>query len=188
MTGVQTCALPICSLGIASSADIEPTRTLGDARGEEALALALGLKGAGYHVYACDLEGPQRLERVAALVREKLPADRPLSDWIYVHNFAEPARPRALQLRAGEGARLRGDLESLLRDLHEDLPKAFREEAFDEEKQRLIESFGKRQEEQQRALEKLATESGFAIVVTPEQNIALLPVIDGKPEIGRAHV
>ena len=97
-------------------------------------------------------------------------------DFVHVHNFAEPDRPRPIRLAAGQGRRLRTEFEAFVKGLHADLPKAFREEAFDEEKQRLIESFGKRQEEQQRALEKLATESGFAIVVTPEQNLSLIHI------------
>jgi ATP-dependent Lon protease len=168
-------------LGIASSADLEPSRTLGDARGEEALALALGLKGAGYHVYACDLEGPQRLERVAALVRERLPGDRPLADWVYVHNFSEPARPRVLRLQAGEGARLRSDLESLLRDLREDLPKAFREEAFDEEKERVLSRLRERQREEETRLSALAEREHLGIEITSQGNITLVPLIDGHP-------
>ena len=48
------------SLGIASSADVSESRTLGDARGEQALRLALNMHGPGYHVFACGVEGPER--------------------------------------------------------------------------------------------------------------------------------
>jgi predicted ATP-dependent protease len=169
------------ALGIASSEDAKPSAAPGDRRGERALELALRGPAAGYHAFVCGIQGPDRLEQIATLVRSMVGGEGAPCDFVYVHNFSEPDRPRPIRLAAGQGRQLRSDLEAFVKGLHEDLPKAFREEAFDEEKQRLIESFGKRQEEQQRALEKIATESGFAIVVTPEQNVALLPVVDGKP-------
>lgn len=171
----------VAALGIRSTADLEPTITLGDERGPEALAHALSMRSAGYHAYACGLVGPQRLERVAAIVRQKLRREEPLPDWVYVHDFAEPARPRALRLRAGEGSRLRGDLAALLRDLREDLPKAFHEEAFDAEKARVVEAFQERHRHEEQRLNEVAAREGLAIRFTPQGNLVIVPLLDGKP-------
>lgn len=169
------------ALGIASTADIEPRHALGDERGERALALALGTRSAGYHAFACGIEGPSRLERVAEVVRGLLHPSAPYRDWVYVHDFSNPARPRALRLRAGEGVRLRADLRALLEGLAEDLPKAFREETFDAEKARIVEAFKKKHREEQAALEEVARRSGFAIALSPEGAVALVPLHEGRP-------
>lgn len=169
------------ALGIRSSEDVEPSHVLGDRRGERALALALRMRAAGYHAFVCGIEGPDRLEQIAALVRPLLERGRPLRDWVYVHNFREPDRPRALQLPAGDGSRLRAELDAFIRGLREDLPKAFREEAFDQEKAQLVQAYEERQRGQQEHLEELAQRAGFTIVVTPQQNILLVPVVNGRP-------
>jgi ATP-dependent Lon protease len=169
------------SLGIQSSADVARADALGDRRGEEALRLALNLRGPGYHGFVCGLEGPDRLERVAALARPMLRREDPHWDWAYVHRFADPSRPRALRLRAGDGIRLRAELEALLRSLCEDLPKAFREEAFETEKAAVVGRFRERHAAQQQMLEEIAGRAGFALVFTSQGGIAIVPVVDGKP-------
>jgi ATP-dependent Lon protease len=169
------------ALGIRSTADVEPRVAFGDARGEKALALALATRSAGYHAFACGIEGPGRLERLADAAKGLLRRETPYPDWVYVHNFADPSRPRAIRLRAGQGVQLRSDLRALLAGLAEDLPKAFREESFDAEKGRIVEAFQKKHHEQQKALEDLASRSGFAISVSPQGSLALVPLIDGRP-------
>ena len=169
------------SLGIGSTSDVEARVAFGDERGEKGLALALGTRSAGYHAFACGVEGPGRLEQMADAVRRLLRREAPYPDWVYVHNFSDPSRPQAIRLRAGQGVRLRADLRAFLDALAQDLPKAFREESFDAEKLRLIEAFQKRQIEQQRALEELANRSGFAITVSPQGGLTLIPLIDGRP-------
>lgn len=169
------------ALGIASTADIEPSRAIGDTRGEESLRLALRMRGPGYHAFVCGVEGPGRLEQIAAVVRAVAQRDRPLRDWIYVHNFASPDRPRAIDLPAGDGRRFESELGALLRNLQEDLPKAFREETFDEQKARIVASFESRFREQHQALAELARRAGFAVMIAPPGNIMLVPLVDGKP-------
>jgi predicted ATP-dependent protease len=171
----------VAALNIRSTADVEPSSELGDERGRRALTLALGTRGAGYHAFVCGVEGPERLERIAEIVRPLMRADEPLHDWVYVHDFRNPNRPRALQLAAGDGRRLRSELASLVDGLREDLPKAFREEAFDEERSRIADAYQKRHEEAERHLRELAEREGFALRIAPQGNVLLVPVADGKP-------
>lgn len=169
------------ALGILSTRGLEAAGSLGDPRGQRALELALEMTGLGYHAFVCGLEGPDRLDRAADIVRSQLSRDEPSSDCVYLHNFSDPSRPRALRLPAGRGQELRTELAQLIRGLREDLPQAFREEAFDREKAELVEDYEKQQRAQQEQLEELAQESSFALGFTPEQNVVLIPVVDGKP-------
>jgi len=169
------------ALGVQSSRDVAPTEILGDARGEAALRMSLNLRGPGYHAYVCGLEGPARLERIADWIRPQVARVEPLRDWVYVHNFAEPDRPRAIRLVAGDGRRLRSELDSLLRALRHDLPRAFREEAFESEKAEIVQAFQERHQKQQETLETIAREAGFALSVTPQGMIAIVPLVNGRP-------
>ncbi|MBW2272492.1 MAG: AAA family ATPase [Deltaproteobacteria bacterium] len=168
-------------LGISSSTGVEPSAAMGDSRGEEALRLALNLDGPGYHAFVCGLEGPDRLERMAAMAGPMILRDEALWDWVYVANFEDPNRPHALRLAAGDASRLRSELGELLSKLREDLPRAFHEDAFESEKHRVVKAYEERGKEQQAALEALASKAGFQILFAPQGNIALIPVVDGKP-------
>jgi ATP-dependent Lon protease len=171
----------VSALGMRSSSEVEPCGDLGDARGARALSLALNMRSAGYHAYVCGIEGPARLERVAELVKGLVQREGELCDWVYVHAFASPDRPRALRLASGDGRRFERELGALIRNLREDLPRAFREEAFDEERARLIEASEQRQLEQQRELEQLSARAGFGVMINPQGNVLMVPLIDGRP-------
>jgi predicted ATP-dependent protease len=173
-------------LGIRSTDDLEASTALGDPRGAHSLDLALGMRELGYHAFVCGLEGPDRLDRAAAAVRALLRREAPSPDCVYVHDFSDANRPRALRLPAGRGRELRAELAALIRGLREDLPQAFREEAFDREKAELVESYEAHQRSQQQQLEKLAEEASFGLVFTPERNVVLIPMVDGKPVRGEA--
>jgi ATP-dependent Lon protease len=169
------------ALGVRSTIDVEPSSALGDPRGLRALELALNMRGPGYHAFVCGVEGPERLERIAAIARPLVRRDTPLSDWVYVHCFSNANRPRAIRLPAGDGRRLQNELATFIRNLREDLPKAFREEAFDEEKRRIVEAFQEQNRAEQRHLQELAERAGFTIILGPGGNVALIPLVDGKP-------
>jgi ATP-dependent Lon protease len=171
----------IRALGISSSEDAKGPGAFGDSRGLRALETALQVGGPGFHAYVCGLEGTDRLERVAALVRPILGTERLIWDWAYVHHFSDPNRPRAIRMRPGQGRRLRVELEALLRGLREDLPKAFREEAFESEKRSVVEEFEKRAGEHREELVEIGKRAGFALVFAPDGNIAAVPLVDGHP-------
>ena len=48
-------------------------------------------------------------------------------DWVYVHNFAEPDRPRAFPIPTGPGRRLAIAMMSFLEALQRKIPRAYRE-------------------------------------------------------------
>ena len=85
----------VAALGIRSSDDVEPSRSPGDARGEQALGLALNSMAPGYCAFVCGIEGPRRLEEVAGIVRRLVHREAPLRDWMYLHRFSASDRPRA---------------------------------------------------------------------------------------------
>jgi len=102
-------------------------------------------------------------------------------DWVYVHNFKYPDAPHALYLKAGKGVRLRDLMRDLVKALREELPKAFRQEAFDKEKTLLREKYNKRAQELNAQFDKAAREKGFLLQIGPRGNVMFIPLINGKP-------
>jgi hypothetical protein len=90
-----------------TTAEVAPVETtIGQPRAAEAIAFALEVGARGFHLYAAGSPGTGRESTVLAAVRS-FAATRPTPpDWVYVHNFAEPDRPRAFPIPAGQGRRL----------------------------------------------------------------------------------
>jgi hypothetical protein len=51
-------------------------------------------------------------------------------DWVYVHNFKDPLRPRAMRLPASRARALKQDMIGLVNFLKSDLRRAFEGEAY----------------------------------------------------------
>ncbi len=153
----------------------------GQERALGAIEMGLAIDHSGYNIYACGLEGTHRERELADLIRGFL-ADKPIpGDRVLVHNFSNPDRPKALDLPAGAGCQLRKDIHDLIEDLESDLPKTFRGETFEEEKESLTERYGREGEEIQRQLTKQAAEAGFALQLDSSGDIGFIPIKDGKP-------
>ena len=170
----------VAALGINSSDDASHVAEFGDSRGRTALELALSAQAPGYNAFVAGVEGPRRLERIADICRNLASPGEPPKDWIYVYNFQSPERPRAIQLSAGDGRRLKTALEGLIGGLGDDLRVAFEEEAFETEKSALVEAFEAEQLEHQAEVEALARDSGVRIA-SQRGSVAIIPVIDGEP-------
>ncbi len=102
---------------------------IGQQRGTKALAFGLGMRAPGYNVFVAGESGTGRMTAVQRLVAQRAAADARPADWVYVHNFQQPHRPRALALPAGRGAGLQIEVAELLATLQRELPRAFATES-----------------------------------------------------------
>jgi predicted ATP-dependent protease len=153
----------------------------GQERALAALELGLGVSASGYNIFVSGLTGAEKLETLRDWVAQHAVKASTPGDWVYVHNFKHPDAPRAIYLQAGEGSRLRQMMLDLVKTLREELPKAFRQEAFDKEKSVLTEKYNARAQELNAQLAALARERGFQVQVGSRGNIYFVPVVNGKP-------
>ncbi|HRE26669.1 MAG TPA: AAA family ATPase, partial [Anaerolineales bacterium] len=58
-------------------------------------------------------------------------------DLCYTHNFEDGRRPRLLRVPAGCGARLKADMETLVRELQIAIPRAFDSVEYGEQRDRI---------------------------------------------------
>ncbi len=153
----------------------------GQDRALAALELGLGVRHAGYNIYVSGLAGAHRADELAQLL-QRFVIDQPTpGDRVLVQNFRNPDRPRALYLQAGWGNRLRDDLRQLVDELRQLLPKTFRGETFEEEKERLAEQFGGQGEAINQRLTEHAEQAGFALQPSPTGDLIFIPLKDGRP-------
>ncbi len=169
-------------LGFADTSELQPLDAIvGQPRATEALDLGVGVRHQEYHIYAAGLTGTGRLKLVQQALQERIGAARIPDDWVYVNNFNEPDRPLAINLPAGQGRELRSAVQTLIETLVESLPKAFREEDFSRERDRIGEQYRKKGEEIFHELETHAAEHQIAVKQLPDGEVLFIPLKDGKP-------
>ncbi len=164
-----------------STAELPPLDgMIGQERAVAATAFGVAMRRAGYNLFVL---GPPRTGKTTTMRRvlDQRAAGEPTPpDWCYVHNFADPYRPTALELPAGRARELRAEMVRLVEECRVRLPRAFEGEQFERHEARILDDLGTRQRETIEALEARARAEGLAVVRTP-QGLALAPAPRGEP-------
>lgn len=170
-------------LAFTTTADLEarPRSMVGQERAIQALNLGLGIPQDGYNIYISGLTGSGARPYIEALLRERAATQPTPGDWVYVHNFRYPDQPQAIALQAGQGGRLKRDMERLVAHLREALPKAFRQEGFAKEQQELGEKYERAARQIQETFARTARENGFRVQFDASGNIAFIPMRGDRP-------
>jgi lon-related putative ATP-dependent protease len=168
------------SLGFATTSDLPPLdEMVGQDRAVEAVAFGVAIRQPGFNLYAM---GPEGIGKVSLLrqVLEARAAGEPVPpDWCYVHNFADPRRPRAISLPAGDGRTFRDRMAQLERELRTAIPAAFESDEYRNRREAIEASLKERRESALVDFERLAATKGFALLRTPI-GVGLAPLRDGK--------
>ncbi len=164
-----------------STRDLTGTKEFaGQERAFAALELGLGVAAGGYNIFVSGLTGSDKLENLCRWVAERAKVSTTPGDWVYVHNFKRPDAPAAIYLKPGQGNQLSQMMTELVKTLREELPKAFRQEAFDKEKSLLTEKYNARAQELNAQFATLARERGFQVQPGSHGNLYFVPIIKGK--------
>ena len=169
------------TLPFRTTAEVAPINTtIGQPRAAEAIAFALEVAARGFHLYAAGSPGTGRESTVLAAVRT-FAATRPTpSDWVYVHNFAEPDRPSAFPIPAGRGRKLAKAMTSFLDAAQREIPRAFESEDYVRRREQPLAEVRTRHAKLIADLRTFAQEREFALEMTPA-GIASIPLQNGQP-------
>jgi hypothetical protein len=149
----------------ASTRDLSGAREfVGQERALAALELVLGVGSSGYNIFVSGLTGDDKLETLRRWIAERVSSSATPGDWVYVLNLKQPDAPAAIYLKAGDGKRLKVMMRELVKTLRDELPKAFRQEAFDNEKVSLTEKYNNRAQEPNTHFAALARDRGDGIL------------------------
>ncbi|HEX9187050.1 MAG TPA: AAA family ATPase, partial [Vicinamibacteria bacterium] len=152
---------------------------IGQERAEEAVRFAIGIRRYGYNLYALGTSGMGKHGFVRAFLERQAAEEEAPSDWCYVHNFADPRRPRALRLPPGRGPRLAEDMRRLVDELRTTIPSVFDSEDYRARKKLVEGQFNEQSERAFGAIEERARKRGVAIVKTPA-GVGMAPLRDGE--------
>ncbi len=156
------------------------TNIIGQPRGTRAIEFGIGIQSQGYNTFVLGPTGTGRATAIERFLHERT-GDQPTpDDWIYVHNFETPHRPRAISFPAGQGAQFKGQMEQLVADLQRDMPLAFASEAYKEAMEAVQRDFERQQNEMLQTLQTKAAGKGLGLLNTAS-GFAIVPVQDGRP-------
>lgn len=155
---------------IQSSDDLADTSPmLGQNRALEAIEFGATIDRKGYNIYVLSPAESGTLGAVEAHLRDIASASRNAPDWVYVHNFADPRRPKAIRLKPGRAVGLKAQMNGAVSGLRETIPAIFssdeyqaRVKAIDAEAETAIQRLQERADDQNLTI--AATENGFKIV------------------------
>ena len=174
----------LCDLGrltFESTAELPFSKKIvGQPRGTRSIEFGIEISSPGFNIYVMGPTGTGRTTTIEHFLQEKAAAGPVPNDWVFVQNFQDQRRPRAISLPAGKGTQLREDLAELVAYLRREIPKAFETEEYKDAFSSIVQEL---EAHRSRILQKVrheAAEHGFAIVRTPD-GLIISPVLDGQP-------
>lgn len=152
---------------------------IGQERAVRAVSFGIDIESPGYNMYALGPVGTGKTTMIKKFLQRKA-EDQPVpDDWLYVNNFDDPDKPKALRLPASKGCKFEKDMQQLVEDMETDVPQAFESDEYDTEQERIQEELQEKRQELFQELEEKAKQKDFTLLQTPA-GIVLAPVVQGE--------
>lgn len=147
-------------------------------RALEAIRFGTKIKQRGYNLFVLGPSGTGKHSTVTSLLSEAAASDETPCDWVYLHNFEEPHKPKALKLPPGRGLPLKQALLRLVEDIQTSVPAAFESDDYRNRRQALDEAAHEKQSGAFDQLRRKAEEKSITLIRTP-MGFALAPLKNG---------
>jgi lon-related putative ATP-dependent protease len=182
---LRLCCDPECLPFTTTDELDELNEVIGQERAVDALHFGIGIKRAGFNLFALGPSGVGKDHLVRRALERRAKREPVPDDWCYVNNFADARKPSALRLPPGRALPFRRDMEKLVEELKAAVPAVFESEEYRNRREAVDEEFKHRQESRFEALQKKALAKNIGLIRTPV-GLALAPVRDGeviKPDL-----
>lgn len=170
-----------------STAELPPLqKIIGQERAVRSIDFGVDMPNFGYNIYVVGPPGSGRTTTVRQFL-DRRAAQRPVpQEWCYVHNFDDPRRPKAISLPAGRASKLQKAMVDLVRQLQQELPRAFEGEFFEQRRREIALELQRKQQELFQNLERYLNERGFALLRT-QMGLSIAPMLNGEVLTGEAY-
>ncbi|HEY1245559.1 MAG TPA: ATP-binding protein, partial [Hyphomicrobiaceae bacterium] len=177
------------SLGFRTTDDLTPVNGLiGQERALKAIQFGTDIKSHDFNMFVLGPPASGKTTAVKAHLGPKAAEEPVPPDWVYVYNFDNPNRPKALRLPSGRARHLAKGMIAALEELRGVLPVRFESEDYQTRRRAIDEQFRSGNEEALEALSKKANAQNIALLRTPT-GFAMAPMHEGKvvkPEVFNA--
>ncbi|MSP00005.1 MAG: ATP-binding protein [Acetobacteraceae bacterium] len=148
-------------------------------RAREAIGFGTCIGQPGFNIFAVGDTAGRVREAIRLMLDEAALSQRGPPDWVYVYNFADPQRPRALSLPAGRAPGFQKAVHDLIAELKAALPAVFESEDYQKQRGAMEQAIQAKGQAAFAALNEKAQAKNIAILRTPA-GFTLAPMRDGK--------
>ena len=135
---------------------------------EAAIRLGLALDASGYHIFVSGPSGSGKTSAIKSILASQSRPHRARRDFVYLHNFEDPDRPRLCTLPQGEGRLLKRRLIFFVDSLAEIVLSALHSTRLDNRRSALLRQLEDALREALEQLERDCRELGFVFVQAEE--------------------
>jgi lon-related putative ATP-dependent protease len=170
------------SLGFTSTREMAPLEgTIGQERALKALDFGLDVDAHGFNIFVAGAPGSGRNTTLGSVIG-KLAAGRPIpNDWVYVHNFHDPMKPRGISLPPGMGRHLAASMEELVTEAKARIPRAFEGGEYQQRVEAALSDVHEKHRQLTEEMVEEARKRGVALALTDSGVIATPLGPDGEP-------
>ncbi len=174
------------TLGFKTTAELEPIDGLiGQDRALRAIQFGADIKEYDFNMFVLGPPSTGKSTAVKTYLKSKAKPVRAASDWVYVFNYDNPNRPRALELPCGRAKQFATGMIKAIDELRATLPAMFEGDDYQTRRRAIDEAFRSGQEAALEELNRKAQSQNIAILRTPT-GFAMAPMLEGKvvkPEV-----
>lgn len=153
---------------------------IGQKRATKALNFGLSINRKGYNVFVTGITGTGRNSYSYSLAKKFAKGKYVPSDWCYVYNFDKPVRPKAIELKAGNGSTFKKHVEDFVCRLKTEIPKYFTSKEYEDKKSNIYNEFDVSNQDIVNRLNDKAEKYGFQFKQT-DRGLITYPLIEGRP-------
>ena len=124
------------TLDIQSSEQVAPVAgIIGQRRAVAALRFGLGVRDGGFNIYVAGPPGIGKMTAVRSFLADIARTKATPPDLCYTANFDDSYQPRVYSLPAGRGRALQQDVQRVIAQVRQGIPKAFDGETYTAERE-----------------------------------------------------
>ena len=152
---------------------------IGQDRAVRAIDFGVEIPSYGFNIYAMGAAGTGKSTTVHTFLERRAPDEPVPDDWVYVNNFLDPKRPRAIQLPPGYGNQFRDDMAEVISDLRSNIPTAFDSDDYRQRAEAIMREVEGARNERFKELDAEVGSRGFTLAQTA-MGLVVAPVVDGQ--------
>ncbi len=176
-------------LGIQTTEDLDPTIGLiGQERALDAIHFGAKIKQPDFNLFILGPPGSGKTTAVKNFLKDKAKDEPQPNDWVYVNNFKDPNKPKALELPIGRAPEFAKGMRDAINELSTAVPAMFEGDDYQSRRRIIDEKYRTVQEEAFEALNEKAISQNIALMRMPT-GFAMAPSHEGKvikPEVFNA--
>ncbi len=169
------------ALKFKTTRELEDVETLiGQERALEAVRFGARMRARGYNIFVIGSKGSGKHRAVRSYLKDRASSLPQPDDWIYVTDFGNPERPRALRLPTGGARELHRRMARMVGNLKDSARTVFEGDDYRLAREEVEKEFAGRGEKLLKDVAEKAEKRDLVLIRAP-QGMAIAPRHDGKP-------